>query len=940
MQRKIKAVVMAVILIAITVLGAVQPMVTVKAAQQYTINLHYHRYGGDYDGWNVWSWPAGGEGAAFEFGAEDEFGKVATYTLEVGDDISQIGFIIRQSTSSNAWNLKDTNSDRFIDVTKAKDGVIDIYAVQDDPNFGYTEDEMSLAPKILEAAIENASQIDFRVSTAFDSTAADLASKVVVKDTEGVTYPVKEVTSDAGKEALSASVIMEQPLDLFKKYTLVFGDFGEMTVSNVKVFSTPEFEEAFYYEGSDLGAIWSEQETNFRLWAPTATEVVLNLFEEGIGINTIENIPMTKDVKGTWVTTKTGDWNGIYYTYSVTVDGVTKEAVDPYAKATGVNGDRGMIINLAATNPEGFENDTKPALVSATDAVIYELHIRDFSVDKSSGIKNKGKYLAFTEKGTTNSKGDKTGIDYLVDLGVTSVHLLPSFDYATVDETMLVNNQFNWGYDPENYNVPEGSYSTNPQQGEVRVNEYKQMVQSLHESNIRVIMDVVYNHTSSNTDSNLNKVVPGYYYRMNDDGTFSNASGCGNETASERAMMRKYIVDSVVYWATEYHVDGFRFDLMGIHDIDTMNAVRAALDKIDPTIMVYGEGWTAGSSPLPDDQKALKANMASMDSDIAAFSDDLRDGIKGSVFDSQDRGFVSGKAGMENIIKFGVVGSTDHPQIDYSLLNYSTAWWAKEPTQTVSYASAHDNNTLWDKLAISNAEDSEADRKKMNMLSSAIVLTSQGIPFFQAGEEILRSKPREDGSGFDENSYNSTDAVNSIKWDTVTTNKDVYEYYKGLIAFRKAHAALRMTTTADVQANLTFLDGLDDNVVAYTINNSPNGEAAKAICVIFNANKAATAVTVPEGDWNVYVKGDKAGTEILETISGGSVSVDPISTLVLVQEDKTIEPTDTPAADDGQSTDSSDEKASTNVAVIFAAIGAAVLVIAGAIVVFFKKRKK
>jgi pullulanase len=649
------------------------------------------------------------------------------------------------------------------------------------------------------------------------------------------------------------------------------------------IFSTREFEEAYYYGGADLGAMWSEAKTTFRLWAPTASSVALNLYGDGSGMNLIITIPMTKDVKGTWFTEKAGNLDKIYYTYTVTVDGVAQETVDPYAKAVGVNGERGMIVNLAASDPAGFREDIRPEMINPTDAVIYELHIRDFSVDESSGIKNRGKYLAFTETGTKTPAGVSTGIDHLAELGVTHVHLLPAFDFASINEAELDNREFNWGYDPANYNVPEGSYSTDPKKGEVRINEFKQMVQTLHSKGIRVIMDVVYNHTYS-TDSCLNRTVPGYYYRMTEVGEYSDASGCGNEIASERAMVRKYMVDSVVYWATEYHIDGFRFDLMGIHDIITMNAIRDALNRVDPTILIYGEGWTAGSSPLPESERALKANMLSLASEIAAFSDDLRDGIKGSVFEELEKGYVSGRTGMEESIKFGIVASTEHPQIDYSKVNYSDKAWAKAPTQTISYASAHDNLTLWDKLTITNANDSFEDRKRMNLLSAAIVLTSQGIPFFQAGEELLRSKPKdESGTSFDENSYKSSDAVNSIKWYTKETNRDVFDYYRGLIAFRKAHATLRMATTEEIQRNLTFLKGLPDNVVGYTIDNTPIDATAKFICIVFNANRYSTAVTIPEGSWRVFVSGDKAGTEILETMEGGTIRIAPISALVIVQ---------------------------------------------------------
>lgn len=946
MQRKVRAIFMVLVMVVLSVASSYAPIPVAKAAEKIQINIHYHRYAGDYEGWNIWSWPNGGEGATYEFSAEDDFGKLASYAFEIEDGTTQIGFIVRHSTDSNAWNRKDTDVDRFIDVTKAKDGILDIYVVQDDVNFGYGEEDMSLEAKILEASVEDSTTINFKVSSVFDSTAADAAATLTVKDLDGNLYAISKVSSEEGEKATSAVITMKEELDLFKKYTLAFEGYGEMPITNTKLFSTKEFEEAFYYAGDDLGAVWTKEETSFRVWAPTASNVVLNLYEKGSGGKPFESIPMTQDVKGTWIAKKTGDLNGTYYTYSVTVNEVMQEAVDPYARTAGINGDRGMVIDLDATNPQGFNDSVKPAMVNSTDAIIYELHVRDFSIDANSGMKNKGKYLAFTETGTTTPSGEKTGVDYLVDLGITHLHLLPVFDYASVDEATPVKNQFNWGYDPKNYNVPEGSYSTDPHKGEVRVNEFKQMVQSLHKNDIRVIMDVVYNHTFSN-DSNLNRIVPGYYYRMNDNGTFSNASGCGNETASERAMMRKYIVDSVVYWATEYQVDGFRFDLMGIHDIETMNAVREALNKIDPTIIVYGEGWTGGASPLPESERAMKANTPSLHTGIAAFSDDLRDGIKGSVFDAMDTGFATGKALMEDTIKFGIVASTNHGQVDYSKVNYSKAPWAMEPTQTITYVSAHDNNTLWDKIAISKANDSLEDRIKMNLLSGAIVLTSQGTPFFQAGEEILRSKPSDTGTGFVENSYMSSDAVNSIKWETVSTNKEVYNYYKGLIAFRKAHSALRMTKTADIQANLTFMDGLDANVVGYTIHNSPNGETAEAICVIFNANKTSSTVALPEGNWNVYVKGNQAGNTVLESVDRGSVVIDPISALVLVKEDKPVTtPTKsvenekedtTPASSEVTADEEGDDNNNT---VLYVIIGAIAVIAAVSVGLIAKRRKK
>lgn len=669
-----------------------------------------------------------------------------------------------------------------------------------------------------------------------------------------------------------------------------------------EVFGVEEFETAFYYDGNDLGSVYTKEATHFRVWAPTASRVLLHLYKEGAGDNLITSIDMKKDVGGTWYYKAFGDLDGVYYTYLVTVGGVTQEAVDIYARAVGVNGMRGMVVDLKKTNPLGWAEDKPPLCRSMTDAIIYELHIRDLSSDIESGILHKGKYLGLTEKGTVNSEGLSTGLSHLIELGITHLHLLPAFDYSSVDEAAADTGEFNWGYDPENYNVPEGSYSTNPYRGEVRIREFKEMVHALHNNNISVVMDVVYNHTAKTIDSNFNKIVPDYYYRKEGD-RFSNGSGCGNETASERVMVRKFIVDSVVYWATEYKIDGFRFDLMALHDIDTMNQVREALDKVRPNILIYGEGWTGGHTPLPMSKRALKINASSLNN-IALFSDDMRDGIKGSVFAAWERGFVNGRWEMEETIKFGIVASTEHTEINYSKVNYSHAPWAASPTQTINYASAHDNLSLWDKLSSSNKEDSILTRIQMNKLASAIILTAQGIPFFQAGEEILRSKVKEDGT-FDHNSYKSSDFVNSIKWGTKGEAIEVYNYYKGLIAFRKAHPSLRMKTTKEIQERLTFIRGLDANVVAFWIRKDIESKSERKthslpldlyvckstqmgakddreIFVIHNANRYEVEVDLPAGSWDVYIDGEKAGLEALYTIGEVAV-ISPISALVLVK---------------------------------------------------------
>jgi pullulanase len=643
-------------------------------------------------------------------------------------------------------------------------------------------------------------------------------------------------------------------------------------------FSSTEFEMAYNYTGNDLGAVWTKEATTFRVWAPTATRVLVQLYRTGDFEDRFDSISMSKGEEGTWITEVQQDLNGIYYTYAVTVEGETKEAVDPYARAVGVNGNRGMVIDLTSTNPPGFEAEVLPPFENATDAIIYELHIRDFSVDQSSGMRNTGKYLAFTEDNTVNSHGDRTGVDYLTDLGITHVHLLPSFDYHTVDETRLQEEQFNWGYDPKNYNVPDGSYSTDPYNGAVRIREFKQMVQALHKKGIRVVMDVVYNHTMDGSESNFNRIVPGYYYRLTPEGDFSNASGCGNETASERAMMRKFIIDSVVYWVQEYHIDGFRFDLMGIHDIQTMNELRRVLNELDPSILVYGEGWTGGLSPLPYWMRAVKDNIKNMNSGIAAFNDNLRDTIKGSVFDAYEKGFISGRSGLEESIKFGVAASTWHQGVDYGRVVYSSnAPWAAEPTQTVNYTSAHDNLTLWDKLTLSNSTDSRELRIRMNLLSAAILFTCQGIPFFQAGEEFLRSKPlNEEGTAFDDNSYRSPDMINSLKWDQLHTNREVVEYYKGMIALRREYRLFRLPKAEELRVFLRFLDWSQPNVVSFLLK-----EDGEELCVIYNANQEPKTICIPEGDWQVLVKGTKAGKKVLEQHPGGTVTVEPISALIM-----------------------------------------------------------
>lgn len=630
------------------------------------------------------------------------------------------------------------------------------------------------------------------------------------------------------------------------------------------------------YKGNDLGLSYSASKSFFRIWLPTATRAQVLFYKEGIGGEPIQTIDLQKSTNGTWIASVPGDHQGKFYAFRAELQGAwSEEVTDPYAKIVGVNGKRGMIASLAKTNPANWSVDKSPAFKSKTDAVIYELHVRDASIHESSGIRNKGKFIGLAEEGTRNEAGLSTGLDHLKELGVTHVHLLPSYDFFTVDETKLDVPQYNWGYDPLNYNTPEGSYSTNPYDGTQRIKEFKELIQRFHSNGLRVVMDVVYNHTMLGPRSNLNILVPGYYYRQKADGSFSDATACGNETASERSMMRKFILESVIDWVKEYHIDGFRFDLMGVHDIETMNLISKELHKIKPDILLYGEGWTAGSSPLPDTLRALKRYAYRLDR-IAVFSDDLRDGIKGSVFDNNDRGFASGKPGMEESVKFGIVAACKHPQVKYDMVNYSKSPYANAPYQTVSYCECHDNHVLWDKLAISFKDASEEERTNMHKLSLSIVLTSQGISFLHAGTEFLRSKQG------NENSFEAGDRINAIDWNLKTKNQHVNEYVKGLISMRKTHPAFRMTSAAQIAKNIRFMDGLPAGLVAYTINGGAVGDKWKNIFVAFNGSGTSQTITLPGSAWNAYIKNNElAGQEGLDANMNVKQVIAPYSCIVL-----------------------------------------------------------
>ena len=617
----------------------------------------------------------------------------------------------------------------------------------------------------------------------------------------------------------------------------------------------------YIYDGNDLGVNYNREKTFFRVWSPLATRMQVLIYpgdKEPVYDCIYE---MEKSSQGTWYIELEGDFAGKYYTYQVYHDDGVYEFVDPYAKCTGSNSKRALIVNLEQTNPAGWKEDKRVKLDNYVDAVIYELHVRDFSTSPHSGIKNKGKYLAFSEKGTQNSSGLKTGIDHLKELGVTHIHLLPVFDFASVDDEN--KEDYNWGYDPLLYNIPEGSYASNPED-ESRIKEFKIMVKSLHEQDIGVIMDVVYNHTYHQLDSPFNLLVPDYYYRFNYHGQCSNGSGCGNEIATERPMVRKFILDSVRYWIEEYHIDGFRFDLMALIDKETMRQIEKSLHNLDSSILIYGEPWLAGDTTLPPEERMTRGQKQELN--IAVFNDHFRNAIKGDN-EGSVRGFVSGAKDRENAIKKGIVGGIDYSEI---INNF-----CKQPKEAINYVSSHDNLTLWDKLQKSNPEDDEIMRIKMDKLAQAIIMTAQGIPFIAGGEEFLRTKFGE------HNSYNSGDKINQLKWERKTEYFNTYEYYRDLIKLRKKHPAFHMNNTEQIKIHLDFLK-TPVNTVGFVIKGNANGDIWQDITVLYNPNRQKLKFNLPcAGEWKVVVNDRKAGVEILSCVNSYQVEVNSISAMVL-----------------------------------------------------------
>ena len=611
--------------------------------------------------------------------------------------------------------------------------------------------------------------------------------------------------------------------------------------------------------------LYNPSKTQFTFWSNAAEQMEIHLYDAADAAD-YETVALTKGANDFWTATVKGDLAGKYYTVRSYQDGEwAPEAPGIFAKAVSVNGQRAAIIDLKATNPEGWETDVRPAMTDMTDIVVYETHLRDFTMSPNSGVTNKGKFLALTEEAPLN---------YLRELGITHLQILPMFDYGSIDETTLDQNKYNWGYDPVNYNAPDGGYSTNPYDPACRIREAKAMIQALHKAGIRVVMDVVYNHTFDVMGCALGRVVPQYFYRLNEDGTYANGSGCGNETASDHEMMRQFMVQSVCYWAREYHIDGFRFDLMGIHDQETMNAIRAALDEIDPTILTYGEGWAAMSPAYPYEQLAMKQWTYLMPR-VGAFSDDIRNALIGSPFD-HERGFASGNAAGKNDAMRGLIACIDYTDPNGQLAPGLT-WWSGEPMQHVSYITCHDNYCLRDRIAVSASEETEATQLRMNKLAQTAVLVSQGMSFLYGGEELFRTK-----QGID-NSYQSPDSINIIPWENREKYADLHDYYQAMITIRRAHKGFRLGSAEAVQAHVEMVPTDNEHLIIYRINDLEGIDSAKSLVVLLNGGAQLAEADVAESTYTVLAHDGQANAQGLGEIQGGKIVVEPYSATILAE---------------------------------------------------------
>lgn len=865
-----------------------------KKVNHLDVTVHYRRDDGDYTGWNMYAWADGVEARTAGFADPDDYGMTATYTMDSVEGMTRPMFIVRQSVDGNEWAAKDPGEgDRVIpqsaiEITDAASGSgrAEIWLRSGEWTTYTNESVILLTNSFTGAEISATDEITVKLRGSFDDTTFTTDNVTV----DGAT--VAGVAVEDGRLVITT----EQALDPAAGYTVSAPDWGETVAIAGAVVRTDEFDEAYAYDGDDLGATWSAESTTFKLWAPTASAVTLNTYESDRSADAplAATHPMTRGERGVYSVTVDGDCADLAYDYTVTfADGTSNRSADPYATAAVVNGRRSVVLSDAQMNPEGT-GERMPAFGKATDATIAETNIRDFSIAPNSGIsqENKGKYLGMVEPGTTTDAGATSGLDYLKDLGVSHVQIMPMYDYGSVDETGDLSydeeqhGQQNWGYDPLNYNVPEGSYSSDPYNPSARVTELKQMVEGLHDNGIRVIMDVVYNHVQDVSSHPFNLVVPGYYFRYDGNGNLTNNSGCGNDTASERAMMRNYIVDSVTYWARNYNVDGFRFDLMGLIDLQTMKEVRAALDEIDPSIIVLGEGWdmntTMDKSEMTTQPNAFELASKDGDNGVAFFNDSIRDALKGSVFDTADTGFVSGKTGKEGLILNNILAcrNPEGTAGDAMCTNGTADVRYGDAGQIVHYAEIHDNMTLYDKLRASVPDDDDTTTAARAELADSVVYLSYGIPAIQLGQEFLRTK-----NGVAD-SYNAGDAVNAIDWDRATQYADSVAYVKGLIDLRAGSETFRMADYGQIAANTKAIAAAD-GVVAY----QASGEDGTYV-VIHNANEEpATVRGIEDGDYATLVQGGTVDLDapVTTPVSADGYEAGALSTTVLYR-----------PADDGQ----------------------------------------
>lgn len=872
---------------------------------EYRVNLHYFRYEGRMAGWNIWSWVDGHEGSGYTLGNMDEDG-FASLTLEVS--APRIHVIPRWSWGANDW--ADQEEARSVTIPEGACQV-DVWLVQGDRKVYYSREEADISPKFRSVM---ADELDKLVAEASGYINDDEIGTVTLVDTNTKEQIAIEVVK-ISERSLAITLCPPLEMDPTRLYLLSSRQFSASAVTMRHILDHTRF----YYGEDDLGAAYTPEGAGFKLWAPTAVQVDLVLYNdpgiynpEGKVIDHADGLilPMYRLSCGVWKTWVSGNLAGRYYMYRLEfADGSMNLANDPYAKAVSANGQRAAVMDLNNSNPPGWQPGQKPDLLEWTDAVIYELHVRDFSVSDDSGMVHKGKFKAFTESGTRTGGGLTTGVEHLKELGITHVQLLPISDFATVNELFAEQENrgippYNWGYDPLHYNVPEGSYAIDPCHPISRIREFKELVQALHDQHIRVVMDVVYNHTYSTDDGPFDAIVPGYYYRTTDSGRYTNATGVGNEVASERPMVRKYICDSVRYWAEEYGIDGFRFDLMGLIDLQTIREVTHLLKGINPSIMVYGEPWDMGGSTLSHEAKTLKGTQRNQG--FAVFNDDFRMAVKGDS-DGSARGFATGESGRERDIVIGVQGSIHT--------------FAASPMESINYVTAHDNFILWDKVIAAQGLSQELGMLEMRdgwlhgggslvtaieqadpymgvgvgadvlrtemirrtILANAIMLTSQGIPMIHAGDEFLRTKYG------DHNSYKSPDVINQIRWGNKERFQIVFEYYQGLIRLRREHPAFRIGTRAGVERHLQILQA-EGNVVSFQLGSHANGDSWKTIVVIYNANLDERWVSLPAnpGPWNIVVNGREAGTQVVEQADGsrGGVIVPGITVMVLFDEER------------------------------------------------------